>query len=132
MALSATITKDYNYLDTDFLNAYWHLSQVALGEKDGSYVVGYTLTAYPSRSAKQKTESRNIVSQYSIGGSTHYQYDAAIYEFVETIPFENVFPNGIAPTTLDELKSKTYQYIKRSNPKMNFSDVLEEGQEILN
>lgn len=128
MGLSATISKDYNYLNTDFINAYWYLSQVGIGEQNSKYIVCYTLTAYPSREAKQKTINRDKVSQYSIGGSTHYQYDAELYEFVDIVPFEKIFSENDAPSSLNELKSGVYKYIKKSNPDMKFVDVLEEGQ----
>lgn len=131
MGLSATISKNYNYLNTDFIDAYWYLSQVGIGEQNNKYIVCYTLTAYPSRESKQKTINRDKVSQYSIGGSTHYQYDAELYEFVDIVPFEKVFPENNVPSSLDELKSKVYQYIKSISFDINFIDVLEEGQTII-
>ena len=131
MGLSATISKNYNYLNTDFIDAYWYLSQVGIGEQNNKYIVCYTLTAYPSRESKQKTINRDKVFQYSIGGSTHYQYDAELYEFVDIVPFEKVFPENNVPSSLDELKSKVYQYIKSISSDINFIDVLEEGQTII-
>lgn len=131
MGLSATISKNYNYLNTDFIDAYWYLSQVGIGEQNNKYIVCYTLTAYPSRESKQKTINRDKVSQYSIGGSTHYQYDAELYEFVDIVPFEKVFPENNVPSSLDELKSKVYQYIKSISSDINFIEVLEEGQTII-
>lgn len=129
MGLQTTIGKDYNFLYTDFVDAYWAISGTGIGSlEDGTLGVRYRLTAYPSREAKYKMSNKEVVSQLSIGGSEHYQYDCALYEFVDQVPFETIFSDGIALSDMDSLKTAIYNYIKTSHSDMNFTDVFEEGQ----
>lgn len=130
MGLQATLKKEYNYLYTDFEDAYWKVTDVGMGIMDGVYGVQYMLTAYPSQEAKEKSESRAICQQLEIGGSAHFNYEAELYRFIDFVPFNRMFSDGVAPTNADALKTAVYNYIKSSHPALNFGDVLEDGQTV--
>ena len=126
MALSADLNKEYNYLDVDFKNAYWYIADTGIGERNGIFGVYYLLEAYPSRESKEKTVNRDTVSQLTIGGSAHYNYEGKLYEFVDFVDFKDVFET--APSNIDELKTGVYNYIKKAHSDIKWNDVFEEGQ----
>lgn len=128
MALKANLNKEYNFLYKDLEECYWYISDIAITSTSGIFGVFFILTAYTSRESKTLTLKREKVNQLSIGGSTHYNNDGALYEWSSFIPFNDVFLDGKAPISLDELKSKTYQWIKNNVYDISFSDVLEDGQ----
>ena len=128
MAIQISLPAKYNYLSVDFPTAYWVIENASIGGEDDAFSIHFTFRAYPSRDARKKTEAKEKVTQLPVGGSIHYAYSAALYEWDAYVKYHEVVPEGTTLSSSDDLKKILYGYVKKrlSLTAENSMDILED------
>ena len=122
MGLKMTLPKDKNHMATEFVDAYWAITQLSYD------IVGvhFKLACFPSRDAKLLDGV--AVEDPSIGGFGLCQpiYHPELYSWEPFFRIEDVFPEGI-PLGKDAQFTIIYTFIKTYTG-LPFEDVLEGDQ----
>lgn len=131
MGLKLTIPKQDNFLDYEFVDAYWKIDNIMFTNMNGESYVSFSLDAYPSRDASKKMlnsiEYSNVIP---IGGTPRIAYEPRLWHWEACFKTLDVFEDGI-PTTEAEQKDVLYLFVKQyvytlSNKTVVFGDVLED------
>lgn len=122
MGLKLTLTKEHNHLYSDFIDAYWAISDVGYTTDN----VIFTLFAYPSRDAKLM--HNNSLEEPSIGIGSPMgagSVNSHLYIWNVQMNLTNVFPDGVIPAGRNAQYTAIYNWIK-ANTGLPFEDVFED------
>lgn len=122
MGLQMTLPKDKNHMATEFVDAYWAITELTYD------MVGlhFKLACFPSREAKQLDGTK--IEEPSIGGYGLCEptYHPQLYSWEPFFTIETVFPEGV-PLGRDAQLKVIYSFIKDYTG-LPFEDVFEDDQ----
>ena len=121
MGLKMTLSKEKNRLYTDFIDAYWAISNVFFTYD----TVDFSLFAYPSREAKLMNGSELEDPSIGWGGPTVANtVFSPLYQWHAVYPLTDIFPSGSIPSGRDAQYTAIYNWIK-AYTQLPFEDVIE-------
>lgn len=122
MGLQMTLPKDKNHMATEFVDAYWAVTELGYD----FVALHFKLVCFPSREAKLL--DGNKVEEPSLGGYGLCEptYHPKLYSWEPFFTIETVFPEGI-PLGRDAQLKVIYSFIKDYTG-LPFEDVFEDDQ----
>lgn len=125
MGFLIALPKESNGMYTDYPNAYWYLDNIRTIYENGTQLVLYDVSAYPSRDVKNH-QGYWLKSAYPFGNPMRTNVDACLYRFTDKHPAVELFPDGM-PADLSQVKSILYNHFKTylNELGVEYTDVLE-------
>jgi hypothetical protein len=123
------LDKSQNALFHQFEQAYWAIENVAFGSDgaDGSVMVSFNFSAYPSRESKKAMEQlTEPVSNGKFGGPVMNIVESTLYRWSGIFRASDIFAVGI-PVLKEEQLEILYPFVKSYLKLTDAQDVLEEG-----
>ncbi len=122
------VDKSQNTLFHQFTGAYWAIENVAFGSDgaDGSVMVSFNFSAYPSRESKKAMEQKvTPVSNGTFGGPVMNIVESTLYRWSGMFRASDIFAVGI-PVLKEEQLEILYPFVKSYLNLTEAVDVLEE------
>lgn len=122
MGLKMTLPLDKNHMATEFVDAYW-----AVTELNYDFVgLHFKLACYPSREARQLDGTKIEEPSIEGYGLCEPTYHPQLYSWEPFFTIETVFPEGV-PLGRDAQLKVIYSFIKEYTG-LPFEDVFEDDQ----
>lgn len=129
MGIVMDLDKTQNALFHQFEHAYWAIENVAFGSDgaDGSVIVSFNFSAYPSRESKKAMEQlTEPVSNGKFGGPVLNMVQSNLYRWTGMFRASDIFAVGI-PVLKEEQLEILYPFVKSYLKLTDAQDILEEG-----